>query len=362
MSRLPKIAAAVIAACIASCIASQAAHAQSTRLFTDWQAACDNLRSCSAIGMAPADMESFGFIHLRRGGSAAAETQASLAFTFETELQELALEISFDPPAGDNIFPREPKAEIGRDGLLRLDIRKEALPAFFAALRRADYLRVRRLDDAPREQASTIISLQGAVAALRWIDEQQQRAGNVTALVARGERPASAIPAPPAPPVVTRAPFRAHQIEGSAPRDVAALRASACPDLGAEAKGEEIGYQVTPDTVLWQMPCQRGAYNFASVYYLQTRSEAPRLVQFDKPESQKLVRAVSEIVNGEFSEDDGSIYFFAKSRGLGDCGARGSYVWDGRAFALTGWQEMPTCRGAPLDLWPVLWRAETHGR
>lgn len=356
MSRLSIIAAAIVA-----WTASQAAHAQSTRLFTDWQAACDNLRSCSAIGMGPQDAESFGFVHLRRGGAGNAETQVSLAFTFETELQELALEISFSPPGGANVFPREPKAVIGGDGLLRLDLSSEALPAFLAALRRADYLHVRRLDDAPKEQASTLISLQGAVAALRWIDEQQKRAGTVTALFARGERPASAVPSPPAPPVIARSRFQAHPIEGSAPPEVAKLRKAACPDIGADAEGDEIGYQIAPDNMLWQMPCARGAYNFVSVYYLQPRAGPPRLVQLDRPENGKLIKNVSEIVNGEFSEDDRSIYFFAKSRGLGDCGARGAYVWDGKTFALTSWREMPACRGAPLDLWPVLWRTQTRG-
>ena len=308
--------------------------------------------------MGTADVDSFGFIDLRRGAGANAEAQVSLAFTFETELQELPLEIGFDPPGPDNVFPREPKAEIGRDGMLRLDLPKESLAPFLAALRRAEFLRVRRLDDPPREQASTVISLKGAIAALRWIDEQQQRSGNVTALVSRGERPASSIPAPPAPPVLTRSPSQAQQIEGKAPADILALRKAACPDLAAESEGEEIGYQLTPDITLWQMPCASGAYNFASVYFLQPRASAPRRILFDRPENGRLVADLGEIINGEFLDDERSIFFFAKGRGLGDCGARGSYVWNGRSFALASWQEMPTCRGAPLDLWPVLWRTE----
>src|SRR5690606_26877213 len=116
------------------------------------------------------------------------------------------------------------------------------------------------------------------------------------------------------------------------------------------------------DTVLWQMPCSRGAYNFASIFVLQQRSGAPRLIRFERPDNGKLVADMTEIVNGEFTEDDRSIFFFSRGRGVGDCGARGAYVWDGRAFMLTNWREMITCRGAPLDLWPVLWRVETRGR
>lgn len=334
-----------------------AASAQTTRLFTDWQAGCDNLRACAAIGMGSVDGESFGFIDLRRSGAANAQTEVSLAFTFETELQELPLEISFEPP-GPDLFAREPKAQIGRDGLLRLDLPKENLAPFLTALRRSDVLRVRRLDDRPREQAGAAISLKGAVAALRWIDEQQLRAGTVTALVSRGDKPAASTPAPPAPPVVTRSPSQAQQIQGKAPADILALRKAACPDLAAEDEGEETGYLLTPDATLWQMPCARGAYNVSSVFFMQPRSSAPRRILFDRPDNGRLTPGLGEIINGEFIEDERSIFFFAKGRGLGDCGARGSYVWNGRSFALASWQEMPTCRGAPLDLWPALWRTE----
>ncbi|MDP2355933.1 MAG: DUF1176 domain-containing protein [Beijerinckiaceae bacterium] len=352
-----------LAACaLTAALASGNALAQSVRLFTDWQAACDNLRSCSAMAMGPLDAHSLGFIDVRRSGARDADTQVSLAFTFETELQELPLELTFDPPGGDTVFPRDAKAEIGHDGLLRVELPREKLTAFIAALRRAEFLHVRRRDDAATDQSATVISLKGAIAALRWIDEQQHRAGGVTALVARGERAAAAIPAPPPLPVIGRAPFQVRQIVGKAPANVIGQRKTACPDLGEDSEGDEIGYQITSDIVLWQMPCSRAAYNFANVYYLQIRNGPPRLVQFEKPEDGALVRNMTEIVNGEFNEDDRSIFFFAKGRGLGDCGVRGAYVWDGRAFMLANWQEMTACRGAPLDLWPFLWRAEARGR
>lgn len=348
-----------LAACaLIAALASGNASAQSVRLFTDWQTACDNLRSCSAIGMGPVDGDGVGFIDLRRSGARDADTQVSLAFTFETEEQELPLEITFDPPGGEAVFARDAKAVIGRDGLLRMELPKDKLTAFIAALRRAEFLRVRRMYDA----STTVISLKGAIAALRWIDEQQQRAGGITALIARGDRPAGAIAATPSLPVIGRSPFQVRQIVGKAPENVVAQRKAACPDLSEDAEGDEIGYQITPDNVLWQMPCNRAAYNFSSIYFLQTRAGPPRLVQFEKPEGGALVRNMTEIVNGEFIEDDRSIFFFAKGRGLGDCGVRGAYLWDGRAFMLTNWQEMTACRGAPLDLWPMIWRTETRGR
>ena len=356
MSRL----AAVGALCLAALIATGSARAQTVRLFTDWHAACDNLRTCSALGMAAMDAQSYAFIDIRRSGGANAEPHVSLAFTFETESPELPIEIAFEPAGADNVFPKTAHAAIGRDGLMRLGLPRENLAPFIAALRRADTLRVRRLDDAPKDQSSTAISLKGAVAALRWIDEQQLRNGNVTALIARGERAPAVISTPPTPPAVSRASYQVRQIEEKAPPDVSAARDEACPDLEDKMKGEEIGFQLTADTVLWQMPCANAAYNFTSVFFLQPRSGAPRIVEFQKSANGKLVRNLTEIVNGEFNEDERAIYFFSRGRGVGDCGVRGAYVWDGRAFVLTSWQEMTACRGAPLDLWPIVWRAETR--
>lgn len=353
------LARAAAAASLLVCLGG--AQAQSTRLLGDWQVACDNLRTCNAVGLGPSEGESLGFIDFRREGAPNAEPQASLVFTFETELQELPLEIAFDPPGSADAFPSDPRATIGGDGLLRLEVGKDHLPAFIAALRRAEYLTVRRLDDAPPEQASATISLKGSAAALRWMDEQQRRAGTVTALLARGERRASAVPSPPPAPVIAPSPFETRQIAGKAPPDVAALRKAACSEFDAQVDGEETGYQIAPEIVLWQMPCWRGPYNFSSVFFMKSRSDAAAPIVFERPDDGRLVTDLREIVNGEFSEADRSIFFLAKSRGLGDCGARGAYVWDGRKFALSEWQEMPTCRGTPLDLWPVMWRAQVGG-
>ena len=49
---------------------------------------------------------------------------------------------------------------------------------------------------------------------------------------------------------------------------------------------------------------------------------------------------------------------FSKGRGIGDCGSREEWVWDGKAFRLALLKIMPHCKGIPLDDWPVLYRAE----
>lgn len=343
-------------------MSASSVSAQSVRMFTDWHAGCDNLRSCSLLGLSPNEADVYAFLQVRRGGEPLAQPDVSFIFAFETELPELPLEFTFAPAGAPDVFREPPIARIGRDGLLRIDLDPEAAARLLDALRRLDQVRIRRLDDAPPEERETVVSLKGASAALRWMDDQQQRVGTVTAMVARGERPASATPQPPAAPSHTPAAYQPRQIDGKAPADVVALWKKSCPDREAFDDGEEIGHQIAAETTLWQLPCFHGAYNFGVLFVTQGRTGPPRLASFERPENGKLKTDTSELISGEFNDEDRTVFFFHKGRGLGDCGARGSYVWDGRAFRLTLWQEMTECRGAPLDLWPVLWRADVRAR
>lgn len=336
--------------------------AQSVRVFADWHAACDNLRSCSLLGLSPEDTGVYAFIQLRRGGEPLAPLDASFVFTFETELPELPVEITFTPAGAPDLFTQPPMARIGRDGLLRIDLDATATGMLLEALRKVDQVRIRRLDDAPPEEAETVVSLKGAAAAMRWMDDQQQRVGTVTALVARGERPPSATPQPAPAPTYTPAAYQPRQLEAKAPGNVISLWRKNCPDQDGIEDGEEIGHQIAAETILWQLPCFRGAYNFGTLFITLGQAGAPRLVSFERPEGGVLKPDTNELISGEFNDEDRSIFFFAKGRGPGDCGSRGSYVWDGRAFRLTLWQEMVACRGAPLELWPILWRANVRAR
>ena len=49
-----------------------------------------------------------------------------------------------------------------------------------------------------------------------------------------------------------------------------------------------------------------------------------------------------------------------KGRGLGDCGTRRTYVWDGARFRLTFQAQMDECRGS-ID-WIPTWRARAVRR
>jgi hypothetical protein len=47
----------------------------------------------------------------------------------------------------------------------------------------------------------------------------------------------------------------------------------------------------------------------------------------------------------------------ALGRGVGDCGVAAEWAWDGKAFRLMRAIMMSSCRGVPVEDWPVLFRA-----
>ena len=52
------------------------------------------------------------------------------------------------------------------------------------------------------------------------------------------------------------------------------------------------------------------------------------------------------LVNASWSSEAMTISDFPKGRGLGDCGSRSTYGWDGARFRLLAREEMPECRGS----------------
>ena len=66
------------------------------------------------------------------------------------------------------------------------------------------------------------------------------------------------------------------------------------------------------------------------------------------------------LVNPSWDPETRRLHEYAKGRGLGDCGTRSQYAWDGERFRLVHQEEMEACRGSLHYV--TTWRAETVGR
>ncbi len=203
------------------------------------------------------------------------------------------------------------------------------------------------------------VSLTGSSASLRFIDAQQGRAGTVTAAVASGARPASAVPAAPAIPVVA----------SIRPRGAAVLSAATLKQLWAESdcaeNYDEDGlpsverHALGGGATLALVPCGAGAYNYSSVPYV-VRGGKAALAEFDLPPGWGGDGGPPMLVNANFDPKTGELGSYAKGRGIGDCGSSETYVWDGKRFRLVGARAMGECRGSTN--WLTVWRARAVAR
>lgn len=371
--RLPQTASAAIALAAAALIAGPAFGQAGSplRQFRDWMAACDNTRVCRAIAL-PESTELSG---VTLGLDRAAEPEAAPVLFIpvrDTEQMPSRGRITLRGAAGPIATLEIGRGAVIDDGSYKITDRA-AMAAILAEARRASEITLTfdpplRIDGVGPEGIT--ISLNGASAALLWIDEQQRRVGTVTALARPGTRPASEVPpapalpspppAPPAtsPPPQTLAPAMLERVMGA----FRAMPGDAC-DQDDPDRGPPTIDRLGPTQLLVGVRCWRGAYNFSRAYFIAEEGERQgvRPASFGRPQGTSETDSGSPepdniIVNGEYDAASGLINHYAKGRGLGDCGTIGHWRWDGRAFLPTFYQSMPTCRGVLQSSWFTLYR------
>ncbi len=206
---------------------------------------------------------------------------------------------------------------------------------------------------------STAVSLSGAAAAFLWIDERQGRLGTTTALIRRGDRPASAVPAAPAAPRITAAPAIAQTnlpAVSPLPKSIAALPAvKACQSEIMPGQSEDYSVdRLGADLLMWEIPCGSGAYNFSQAYIL-TRNDGSQARQISFPTASG---TEDTLVNSSYDPGSRTMGAFGKGRGIGDCGRMGEWVWTGEAFVLKDEIAMFECLGMSWDIWPSTWKTQ----
>jgi len=336
-----------------SLFACSVAEAQTSRDFKQWWVACSNVRACVAFGL-PGDSGTMSaFLRISRGGGTDAPVEILLGVP------------GWDTKAGDSV-DAELEA-VGTDPLVRLPVKLRVskdevylsqlpLESTVGLLRKAERLRVTSKGFEPAE-----VSLQGAMASLLWMDEQQRRVGTPTALVAR--KGAEKVPAAPVPPSVRRArtPSQSGKPSTFPPamkrnQEILECIEEVAPPEEAERVEREWLFTARLDAqnVLWGVPCGRGAYQMAHRLYLgDAKGQALRRAPLEagvEPQD-------GEVMNSEFSPERMTLEAFAKGRGLGDCGTEHRWVWDGKRFRLLHEATMPHCRGVPSGLWAVTYEA-----
>ena len=334
--------------------------------FREWHAACDNLRNCSAYGFESVVTGST-YLRIERGGAPNAPVKIMLAIFAE---DDITFTVRFNDPSLPGLPDNAIAGTKGDDDLRRVVLTDTvSADMLIASIRKAEKIIVTRTDPPGKKQPSdplvSEISMSGAVASLLWIDEQQKRLGTATALIRKGDKPASAAPPQPKPAVIVAAkPATATPPSAHSPALIAKGRAL-CGEEDERSKLEEV-WPLGGGQFLYSFTCPdtSGAYNYRHGFLIASggNAQTARAVNFKWPvKIGDLVEDHSTdatATNPDFDPKTMTLSTFSKGRGIGDCGSREEWVWDGKAFRLALVQIMPHCKGIPLSNWPVLYRAE----
>lgn len=293
------------------------------RTFKDWAVGCDNLRTCMMASLGPEGGDwPVVTMAVRRvaGPDGAVEIVAG-----SRDEDALSLAVDGKVLAGD---PRAQAALIAHG---------------------------RTLTASSGDRVVGSVSLAGAAAALRWMDAQQGLAGTPAAFVAKGSGP---VPPAPAAPVILAVAPAGSPATPTAEQIAAARRDGRCGDhVAANELLRPETHALGGGKTLLLLPCSVGAYNLMSAVLVgDANGFAP--AEFDAESGMGPEGNISAVVNGSW--EDGLLTSHAKGRGLGDCGVRQHFAWDGRRFRLVEQAAMGECRGNPT-LIPV-WRAEVTRR
>lgn len=336
---------------LAQAAAPQPAQKQGPiKSFGAWVVACDNARRCEMTSIWPDDNQpEEGSVYDQI--SVSIERAAGPAGGWSVEIQ-LPGKSGSDPVQVSTAEGLGIRA-VPRNDLLRFTGAQAA--QIVAAMVNGTDLRVGSEVD-----VTGMASLKGSSAALRFIDAEQGRVGTVTAAVARGAKPASAVPAPPALPKIGFV-----RPAGIAAPFTPAMRKTLdkSSECGAVYEGGTGGLPGVERVALGGgktlvlLPCGSGAYNFSTEPYILAPGGQPVLAKFDSPPGiSEAEDGRPTLVNASFDAKTGRLESYNKGRGIGDCGSAEAYVWDGSMFRLVEARSMPECRGSVN--WLTIWRAE----
>ena len=334
-----------------------------SRTFREWLGSCDNGNACVAY----TGTDTGGWLMVRQaaGPGAVPEILAGLsAFAGEDTVEGVQL----------NIDGQVQSLSAGPEGTMSYAVPAGRVPAVLARLASARTIQV------GMGETQTSLPTAGASAAFLWIDDRQGRLDTTSALLRRGARATSAVPAAPALPRVQAAASVDQGTLGGASNpgeqgDEAGIALPATLEALAEVRQcrEDTAYneylqkavlagRLSADTELWGVPCGAGAYNAMYDFYLTGPNGAnPRKAVFPNADGEAPVAQEGDItgdglVNPVFDPRTNTVSHFPKARGIGDCGIDQTWAWTGQAFVLTREASMGNCWGITSDLWPTTWR------
>ncbi|NNC73142.1 MAG: DUF1176 domain-containing protein [Sphingomonadaceae bacterium] len=319
------------------------------RIFGDWAVGCDNGWACEAISLPSEDwgVGNDASLTVRRAGGADGYLRIGARLYEELDPDTIALHIDGRHVATLTDSGDGERYEID-SGMARV-----VLPQIAEGGSAAIH--------GPAGEHLFDLSLAGSSAAMRFVDDRQQRAGTRGAAVAIGTRPTAGVVEPPPVPVIRAMPVAARTGETAAPLPIGEAgrlhEARECDGFDDQLRRNE-AFVLSDARDLILISCSAGAYNFSDIAYVRDADGAISPARFDRVFAWGEDSEIPLLVNVFWDETANELGTYAKGRGIGDCGTAERFVWDGAMFRLIERREMNSCRGSPH--WITVWRANVE--
>lgn len=329
--------------------------------FSEWSVACDNARECTAVSISrafvarveandPGDYAQPRLWVKRRAGP----DEPVRVFVDTTTWGEagagpgpVLLHVLRDCD-GECLGPAYP--------LIRLEPgRYELAPRHVAAFLAESTTTSHAATRFANGEMHGIVTTAGMTAALRFIDESQQRRDTVTAIFARGPRPARTVPpAPRLPRVkVTRGEEAADNAVPAINAALLAAQARHCPDVDLDGPDPfRARWRLESGQYLWALGCSANPDAPRRLWLVETPGQGVDAHTFPRPE-QGRAALPPVLPDSAFDPHSGMITAYAGRL----CGWQRRWAWTGAAFAMVDAVEMPSCYGIPLHQWLQTYRA-----
>jgi len=312
------------------------------KTFGSWTIACDNLHNCAGVSLTDGAGDDIAWVvHFTRRNDANAELLVE-AFPAFQEIDPGAVTLLVDGKKSGFGFNDNGEAVGGPEKLL----------AAIAAAKK-----VEAVDKKGKKVG--FVPVNGSSAALRWVDDQQGRAGTVTAIVAKGAKPASAVPAPPAAPRIAMP-----ALSKAAPKKLGKADVAKIKKLSEFCDSEDNPdwvpdyYRLDAGHSVGLIPCGMGAYQGNSMVVVidEKGKWTPAVIEeYRKPEPEESAFERYALTEADYDEDNRLLLTMARGRGMNDCGMGASWAWDGKMFRLARYEALDVCLGAPPATWLPRW-------
>ena len=279
--------------------------------FDDWIASCDNARDCQVLASSEDWAENYWTVNVQRGAYRGAQPTVSIGPRFE------------DLPGAVRVQMGAQTPEFAFDdtGTLLGDPTQ-----FLRALANATEAKIVDTHD----QVIGRLPPKGASAALRWIDDQQEREDTVTALIAYGSKPRRAVPMPPALPTIQTPPASTKPPKKLGEGAIAQIKQTG--ECRSPLPWDHEYFRLDADHTLGLIACGLGAYQGWSMAVIidEDHGWSPAKLEQTRDWSEELGAELSwiawSVTSAAYIEDDQILSSFAKGRGLSDCGAASSWA------------------------------------